>query len=102
MRRHVDVLPAGQHRGRDLCRVGADELHRVIPNFIRALPPAPADADARLAALPREPFILYFGDVTVDKGAGLLVEAYRTLERAAAAGPDRPLLPARGERGARA
>jgi glycosyltransferase involved in cell wall biosynthesis len=80
VRRHVDVLLPVSTAVRDLCRVGADELHRVIPNFIRALPPAPADAEARLAALPRQPFILYFGDVTVDKGADLLVEAYRSLQ----------------------
>jgi glycosyltransferase involved in cell wall biosynthesis len=80
VRRHVDVLLPVSTAVRDLCRVGEDELHRVIPNFIRSLPPAPADAEARLAALPREPFILYFGDVTVDKGADLLVKAYRSLE----------------------
>jgi glycosyltransferase involved in cell wall biosynthesis len=79
VRRHVDVLLPVSTAVRDLCRVGEDELHRVIPNFIRALPPAPADAAARLAALPREPFILYFGDVTVDKGADLLVRSYRSL-----------------------
>jgi glycosyltransferase involved in cell wall biosynthesis len=80
VRRHVDVLLPVSTAVRDLCRVGPDELHRVIPNFIRALPPAPADAEARLAELPREPFILYFGDVTVDKGAEFLVKAYRSLE----------------------
>ena len=80
VRRHVDVLLPVSTAVRDLCRVEPDEPHRVIPNFIRSLPPKPADADARLAALPREPFILYFGDVTVDKGADLLVAAYRRLE----------------------
>jgi glycosyltransferase involved in cell wall biosynthesis len=81
VRRHVDVLLPVSTAVRDLCRVGPDEPHRVIPNFIRSLPPKPDDADARLAALPREPFILYFGDVTVDKGADLLVEVYRRLEQ---------------------
>ena len=66
MRRHVDVLLPVSSAVRDLCRVGTDELHRVIPNFIRELPPVPPDAEARLAALPREQFILYFGDVTID------------------------------------
>jgi len=80
VRRHVDMLLPVSTAVRDLCRVGEDEQHRVIPNFIRSLPPAPADAEGRLAALPREPFILYFGDVTVDKGADLLVKAYRLLE----------------------
>jgi glycosyltransferase involved in cell wall biosynthesis len=80
VRRHVDVLLPVSTAVRDLCRVEADELHRVIPNFIRSLPPAPADADAQLEGLPRQPFILYFGDVTVDKGADLLVKAYQLLE----------------------
>lgn len=81
VRRHVDMLLPVSTAVRDLCRVEADEPHRVIPNFIRELPPVPADADARLAALPAEPFILYFGDVTIDKGADLLVQAYRQLEQ---------------------
>jgi glycosyltransferase involved in cell wall biosynthesis len=80
VRRHADMLLPVSTAVRDLCRVGGEELHRVIPNFIRSLPPAPADAEAHLAALPREPFILYFGDVTVDKGADLLVRAYRSLQ----------------------
>jgi glycosyltransferase involved in cell wall biosynthesis len=60
--------------------VRPDEPHQVIPNFIRGLPPKPADADERLAALPDEPFLLYFGDVTVDKGADHLLRAYALLE----------------------
>jgi glycosyltransferase involved in cell wall biosynthesis len=80
VRRHVDMLLPVSTAVRDLCRVGPDELHRVIPNFIRELPPVPADAGAQLAVLPREPFILYFGDVTFDKGADLLVEAYSRLD----------------------
>jgi glycosyltransferase involved in cell wall biosynthesis len=81
VRRHVDVLLPVSSAVRDLCRIGPDETHRVIPNFIRALPPTPADADARLAALPTEPFVLYFGDITIDKGAALLLKAYRQLDR---------------------
>src|SRR6185369_17305569 len=50
-------------------------------NFIGELPPAPP-ADPRLAQLPEEPFILYFGDVTEDKGAWELAEAYRDLRDA--------------------
>ena len=74
---------------RDLSGIGADERTRVIPNFIGALPPRPAADDPRLAALPGEPFILYFGDVTEDKGVRALVEAYAALEERAAAGPGR-------------
>jgi glycosyltransferase involved in cell wall biosynthesis len=80
VRRHVDMLLPVSTAVRDLCRVRSDEMHRVIPNFIRSLPPTPADADVRLAALPEDPFVLYFGDVTVDKGADLLVKAYQSLQ----------------------
>ena len=60
------------------CRL-FDGNSQVQPNFIRALPPAPA-SDARLEQLPDRPFILYFGDVTEDKGVWNLVEAYTELE----------------------
>ncbi len=66
---------------------------RVVPNFIRDLPAPPPEDDPQLAGLPQEPFILYFGDVTVDKGAVRLAEAYRSLDEPAAAGAGRPLLP---------
>lgn len=79
LRRHVDIFLPVSSAVRDLCRIRPDEPHRVIPNFIRDLPPSPGE-DPRLAQLPEKPFILYFGDVTVDKGAHLLVEAYRGLE----------------------
>jgi glycosyltransferase involved in cell wall biosynthesis len=63
---------------------GLDErvAHRVVPNFIGALPAPPPADDPRLAALPTEPFILYFGDVAEDKGVGNLVEAYSGMEGA--------------------
>lgn len=57
----------------------AEDVSRVIPNFIGELP-APAPGDPRLAQLPQEPFILFFGDATEDKGAWHLAEAYRRLE----------------------
>lgn len=51
----------------------------MVPNLIRELPePLPA-GDPHLASLPSEPFILYFGDVTFDKGGAVLAEAYRSL-----------------------
>ena len=63
---------------------GLDErvAHRVVPNFIGELPAPPPADDPRLAALPEEPFVLYFGDVAEDKGVGKLVEAYAGLEDA--------------------
>jgi glycosyltransferase involved in cell wall biosynthesis len=82
VRRHVDVFLPVSAAVRDRCGLGEGELHRVIPNFIGELPPPPADSDADLANLPAGPFILYFGDVTVDKGGAQLVEAYRALDDA--------------------
>lgn len=80
LRRAVDVFLPVSTAVRDRCGIGAGDLHRIVPNFIRELPP-PVESDPVLAALPEEPFILYMGDVTVDKGGGQLVEAYRSLER---------------------
>jgi glycosyltransferase involved in cell wall biosynthesis len=80
VRRHVDVFLPVSNAVRELCGIGVGENCRVVPNFIRDLPPAPASDDPRLAALPREPFILYVGDVTHDKGASHLADAYRSLE----------------------
>jgi len=79
LRRRVDMFLPVSDSVRDLSGV-AGERHRVIPNFIGALPPAPAADHPGLAALPDEPFILYFGDVTEDKGVRHLVEAYTGLE----------------------
>jgi glycosyltransferase involved in cell wall biosynthesis len=80
VRRHVDVFLPVSNAVRELCGLGAGDRCRVIPNFIRELPAPPPPEDPQLAALPREPFILYFGDVTLDKGGGHLADAYRALE----------------------
>jgi glycosyltransferase involved in cell wall biosynthesis len=79
LRRHVDAFLPVSSTVEELCRMREGEVSRVIPNFIGELPPAPLD-DPRLAQLPEEPFILFFGDVTEDKGAWVLAEAYRRLE----------------------
>jgi glycosyltransferase involved in cell wall biosynthesis len=52
----------------------------VVPNFLPGRS-RPLVDDPRLALLPREPFMLFLGDVTLDKGAWNLAEAYRTLIR---------------------
>lgn len=78
LRRRVDVFLPVSATVEELCRIREDEVSRVIPNFIGELPPTPLD-DPRLAQLPRKPFILYFGDVTEDKGVWELAEAYREL-----------------------
>jgi glycosyltransferase involved in cell wall biosynthesis len=79
LRRQVDVFLPVSSTVEELCRIGEDESSTVIPNFIGELP-APVSDDPRLAELPAEPFILFFGDATVDKGAWLLANAYRKLE----------------------
>lgn len=78
IRRHVDLfLPVSSVVDR-FCRL-FDEESQVMPNFIPALPSAPMK-DERLDRLPKEPFILYFGDITEDKGVWNLVEAYASLD----------------------
>lgn len=79
LRRNVDVFLPVSSTVEELCEIGGDEVSRVIPNFIGELPP-PLSDDPRLAQLPDEPFILFFGDATVDKGAWHLADAYRRLE----------------------
>jgi glycosyltransferase involved in cell wall biosynthesis len=58
-----------------------DRRHRVIPNF---LPRAATEANEkyRLSGLPRR-FILFAGDVSRDKGVGVLMQAHGLLEDAA-------------------
>jgi glycosyltransferase involved in cell wall biosynthesis len=79
LRRRVDVFLPVSSTVEELCRIRGDEISRVIPNFIGELP-APVPDDPRLDQLPDEPFILFFGDATVDKGAWQLADAYRQLE----------------------
>jgi glycosyltransferase involved in cell wall biosynthesis len=79
LRRAVDVFLPVSATVEELCRIGEDEASRVIPNFIAGLPDPPGE-DPRLAQLPDEPFILFFGDATEDKGAWHLAEAYAQLE----------------------
>jgi len=79
VRSHVDIFLPVSSAVRDRCGFGEGELHRIVPNFLSGLPPAPT-GDPRLDGLPEEPFVLYFGDVTIDKGGGQLLEAYRALD----------------------
>lgn len=79
VRRHVDVFLPVSEAVRLRCGLEASERCRVVPNLIRELPEPLQAGDPHLASLPAEPFILYFGDVTVDKGGAVLVEAYRSL-----------------------
>jgi glycosyltransferase involved in cell wall biosynthesis len=81
LRRHVDVFLPVSSTVEQLCRIHEDEHSQVIPNFIGELPEPDLD-DPRLGQLPDEPFILFFGDATVDKGAWHLADAYSRLEGA--------------------
>jgi glycosyltransferase involved in cell wall biosynthesis len=80
LRRRVDVFLPVSEAVRKLSGIET-ERHRVVPNFIGELPAPPAPDDPRLAALPGEPFLMYFGDVAEDKGVRLLVETYAGLEK---------------------
>jgi glycosyltransferase involved in cell wall biosynthesis len=57
--------------------------HYIIPNFVTEPPPTPsADLASSLDQLPKEPFILFVGDVRRDKGIDVLLEAYTALKNA--------------------
>jgi glycosyltransferase involved in cell wall biosynthesis len=79
VRRRVDMFLSISSAVEELCRVRPEDDHRIVPNFVGELPGAPADAEERLSFLPDRPFVLYFGDVSEDKGAGNLIAAYREL-----------------------
>jgi glycosyltransferase involved in cell wall biosynthesis len=79
LRRRVDLFLPVSEAVRDLSRLEASDRHRVIPNFIRELPPSP-EGDARLAELPQRPYIVFCGDATADKGALTLARAHARLE----------------------
>jgi glycosyltransferase involved in cell wall biosynthesis len=55
---------------------------RVVPNFIPDAVPPPSRPDPRLSHLPSGDFLLYVGDLTPDKGVGVLLEAYAALAEA--------------------
>jgi glycosyltransferase involved in cell wall biosynthesis len=79
LRRAVDMFLPISTTVRDLSRLGPEDPHRVVPNFIGRLPPSPADMTL-LTQLPEKPFVLFFGDISVDKGADHLIEAHLALE----------------------
>ena len=78
--RQVDLFLPVSRAVWEYCRLGPENAHIVIPNFLRQAPGRAHD-DPRLAELPDE-FVLFFGDVQVDKGARNLVKAYESLEGA--------------------
>jgi glycosyltransferase involved in cell wall biosynthesis len=80
LRRQVDLFLPVSRAVWDLCKLGPENDHIVIPNFLRK-PPGRIYDDPRLAELPEE-FVLFFGDVQVDKGARNLADVYGTLDDA--------------------
>ena len=79
LRREVDLFLPISSTVQRLCRLD-DDSSRVVPDLIPGLPPSPAAEDPRLGQLPEQPYILYFGDVTEDKGAWHLASVYRSLD----------------------
>lgn len=79
LHRQVDMFISISNAVEELSRVGDHRAHRVIPEMVAPLPPAPPDVDATLSFLPDEPYVLFFGDVGEDKGARHLIDTYRTL-----------------------
>jgi len=79
IRRHVDVFLPVSRSVRDVCQLRPRDVHRVIPNFVNGQP-EPLDDDPSLERLPKQPFILYFGDVSAQKGVDNLIAAYRELD----------------------
>lgn len=79
VRRHVDLFLPVSDAVRARCGLAHSDRCRVVPNLIRELPAPLPSGDPHLASLPSEPFILYFGDLTTDKGGEVLAEAYRSL-----------------------
>lgn len=79
LRRRVDMFLPVSEAVRRLCGIEEPLPHRVVPNFIGELPAPPPADEPLLRELPGDPFVLYFGDVTEDKGVGVLLDAYRRL-----------------------
>jgi glycosyltransferase involved in cell wall biosynthesis len=82
-RRAADLfLPVSNEVARR-CGLAAARLpYEVVPNF-RAEGGASASFDpALLARLPDEPFILFAGDITTDKGVGILLDAHARMRTA--------------------
>ena len=76
-RRAVDLfLPVSGEVAARCGLAAAGVEFEVVPNFVSE-PSAPEAFDpASLERLPREPFILYVGDLAADKGIGVLLDAH--------------------------
>lgn len=77
LRRAVDMFLPVSRAVASGCALGRrGERFEVVPNFLALAPRIAAPDDSRLAALPAEPFVLFVGDVTRDKGVDVLLEAH--------------------------
>jgi glycosyltransferase involved in cell wall biosynthesis len=63
--------------------IGSGLPFKVIPNFLRTeATGSHGDAEPFLAQLPREPFLMFVGDLRRDKGLNVLLQAYAELKDA--------------------
>jgi len=81
LRQRVDLFMPVSEAVRERCGLASGPRCRIVPNFIRM-----AGGSRRLDAamherLPRDPFLLFLGDVSADKGARHLADVYKTLDR---------------------
>lgn len=80
--RMVDMyLPVSQAVADGSQLMGSGFPYEVVPNFIpdEVASPKP-DADTQLAQLPKQPFMLFVGSFSRQKGLDVLLDAYRGLE----------------------
>ena len=80
LRRGVDMFLPVSRAVASGCALGTrGERFEVVPNFLPDDPRVAAH-DPRLAGLPRQPFILFVGDVTHDKGVDVLLDAHARMQ----------------------
>lgn len=79
--RAVDLFLPVSNAVATRCGLAARRLpYEVVPNFRLDRGPTTAADDSPAAELPDGPFILFVGDVTTDKGVGILIEAHARME----------------------
>ena len=81
LRRGVDMFLPVSGAVASGCALGTHgERFDVVPNFLPDDPPVAPPDDPRLDGLPPEPFILFVGDVTHDKGVDVLLAAHARMQ----------------------
>ena len=81
-RHAVDMFLPVSHSVAEQTRLAKRKVsYRIIPNFIPDdVEPPGDDAQALLAQLPEDDFLLYVGDLMPDKGVDVLLQAYAQLK----------------------